>query len=348
MLAIDCRMIGSGGIGTYISSLIPHFLDAVQCLLIGEREQIAAWAHHPNAVLCPCGVKMFSVREFLFFPRNIARRINECIAFYTPYCSIPSGIRVPIFATIHDVVFLDMKGLSSPLGTMARRLVYQYAVFRSRLLFTVSEFSARRIRAMLITRGRNIVVAYDALPDWLVTEGATPVVKKRQILFVGNIKRHKGLSTLLAAFDDALGKGLDADLVVVGASEGFRTGDSTISNGEHKRVHFTGRISDAELLDLYRTSALLVQPSLYEGFGLPPLEALNLGTRVLVSDILVFREIYDGFPVMYFRPGDKGDLAAKLLECMAGDWAAPPPTPPQKYSFTESARTILQEIKMAQ
>jgi len=63
-------------------------------------------------------------------------------------------------------------------------------------------------------------------------------------------------------------------------------------------------------------SALLIQPSLYEGFGLPPLEAMILGTHAMISDIPVFREIYSDFPVVFFKAGDSNDLKNKKLELM--------------------------------
>lgn len=341
-LAVDCRMIGSGGIGTYISSLVPHFLEAAKCLLIGSEEQIAEWSGHPNAELIPCNIKMFSVKEALFFPRNITKRINECDAFYSPYCGIPAGIKVRVFATIHDVVFLDVKGLSSPFGTFLRKQVYLHAVRRSAVLFTVSEFSARRIRETLKVHHKNIVVAPDALPDWLVSAPLPSAQKKRQILFVGNIKRHKGLRTLLEAFNEAKAEGLDAEMVIVGAQSGFRTSEGQTC--PCKGVRFAGKVNNEELLSLYRESAVLVQPSVYEGFGIPPLEALSLGTRAIISDIPVFREVYDGFPVTYFKAGDSKDLCGKLLECLSGDWASPPPPVPQKYSFANSAKIILDTI----
>lgn len=345
-LAIDCRMIGSGGIGTYISSLIPHFLDHARCFLLGQEEQISAWREHPNAVLLPCNVKMFSLKEALFFPHSIAKKINKCDAFYTPYCGIPSGIKVKVFATIHDVVFLDVKGLSSYMGTLLRKIVYLHAARRSVVLFTVSEFSASRIRRTLKLKHKNIVVAPDALPDWLVSSPMPPAQKKRQILFVGNIKRHKGLGTLLEAFSKAQSQGLDSKLIIVGAQSGFRTRDGTVAK-TRPNVQFAGKVSDEELLNLYRTSALLVQPSVYEGFGLPPLEALSLGTRALISDIPVFKEIYDGFPVTYFKTGDSGDLCNKLLQCMKKDAATSPLAVPQKYSFARSAKIILDTISYA-
>jgi len=60
----------------------------------------------------------------------------------------------------------------------------------------------------------------------------------------------------------------------------------------------------------------LVQPSLYEGFGLPPLEAMVLGTPALISDILVFKEIYNDFPVTFFKTGDAIDLKNKMIELL--------------------------------
>ena len=64
---------------------------------------------------------------------------------------------------------------------------------------------------------------------------------------------------------------------------------------------------------LYAQSKLLVQPSYYEGFGMPPLEALTVGTQAIISDIPVFKEIYGSLPVTFFKTGDSGDLAEKLL-----------------------------------
>ena len=103
-LAVDCRMLGTGGIGTYIAELIPLFLEKYTCLLIGRGEDIAAYADNPHAELCPCAVKAFSLRELTAFPSTITGRINACDVYYTPYCNIPSGIKVPVFSTIHDVV----------------------------------------------------------------------------------------------------------------------------------------------------------------------------------------------------------------------------------------------------
>jgi len=342
-IAVDARMLGSGGIGTYIASLLPYFLEKNECLIFGDTEAIAPFAKYENAETAECRVKTFSLAERFAFPCELRKKINSCDVYYTPYCNIPSGIEIPVFSTIHDVVFLDVPGLASKAGTAVRKYFYQRAVDRSRAVFTVSEFSRDRIRATLDCKKCSLIVTYSAIPEWLSSKPSQVVHKIRRLLFVGNIKKHKGLSVLLDALKKARKTGFDMPLVIAGNADNFRTRDTTIAQEiaslPESAVRFTGRISDTELSELYRTSTLLVQPSLYEGFGLPPLEALTLGTKALISDIPVFKEIYDGFPVTFFRSGDSDDLAKKLAFC-AND-ASPIPLIPDRYSFKKSADIIL-------
>ena len=342
-IAVDARMLGSGGIGTYIASLLPYFLEKNECFIFGDKSAISPFGKYANAESAECRVKTFSLNERFAFPRELCKKINSCDVYYTPYCNIPSGIEIPVFSTIHDVVFLDVPDLASKAGVAVRKYFYQHAINKSRAVFTVSQFSASRIKASLICKNIPIVVAYNALPAWFSSKDCKPVHKTGQLLFVGNIKKHKGLSVLLDALKKAREKGFDMPLVIAGNADNFRTRDTAIareiSSLPESAVRFTGRISDTELSELYRTSTLLVQPSLYEGFGLPPLEALALGTKALISDIPVFKEIYEGFPVTFFKSNDSDDLAEKLIVC-AND-TAPLPLLPDRYSYKKSADIIL-------
>jgi glycosyltransferase involved in cell wall biosynthesis len=111
---------------------------------------------------------------------------------------------------------------------------------------------------------------------------------------------------------------------------------------------FTGFISDEKLMECLSTAALLVQPSLYEGFGFPPLEAMALGTGALVSDIPVFREIYGGFPVTFFRAGDSMDLKNKMMELLFNKKPASLVLPKElllRYTFEKTAQTVLRELE---
>ena len=366
-LAIDCRMIGSGGIGTYLCGLLPYFTQEHECILLGRPTDLAQYAGHPRVQILDCPIKTFSLQELFAFPAALLKAINSCDAYYSPYCNIPGrifgGIRVPIFSTIHDVVFLDIPELAGGLGTAVRKLFYQYAIKKSCCIFTVSQFSADRIRSLLkFPEKKPLVVTYNAVPHWFTDDTAgsgakdgTGAVagtasdessKTKDLLFVGNIKAHKGLHILLPAFKLARQRGLDGRLVIVGNASNFRTGDSGIleqfQSLPEEAFSFTGRVSDSELRDLYRRCRLLVQPSLYEGFGMPPLEALSQGTNVVLSDIPVFKEIYGNLPVTFFKTADVEDLAEKLLSA----WKLPVPSCGDTgYSFKKSATIIFDAIR---
>lgn len=101
-------------------------------------------------------------------------------------------------------------------------------------------------------------------------------------------------------------------LKIIGEKEGFLVGMNE-EDLHADDVIFTGKLDDDKLLYEIASAAFLVQPSLYEGFGLPPLEALYLGTQPIISDIPVFREIYSELPVIFFNMGDKNDLRDKFL-----------------------------------
>ena len=351
-LAVDVRMIGSGGIGSYISEIVPYLLKHAECLLIGTHEQCMDFVRMENVEFCFCDVQPFSARELLSFPRDVLAKINASDAYYTPYCNIPAGIRIPVFSTIHDMVFFDVPELTSALGRAARRWFYQRAIRRSKAIFTVSDFSRSRIQHHLHCK-KPLVLTYNAAPRYLTTpfdaaDGGVPA-KADEILFVGNIKKHKGLSTLLEAFTKARAQGLTAKLVIVGNAENFRTGDEDAVRRlqeaqaqEGSPIVFTGRVSNAELKRLYARARLLVQPSLYEGFGIPPLEAMTVGTPALISDIPVFKEIYSAYPVTFFKAGDASDLAAKLLSATSTRVDVSGIRSP--FSYEKSAQIILSTI----
>ena len=131
-LAVDCRMSGKSGIGAFIDGILPFFIASGTSLLLlvpesglyGEELRAAAAAAQQVRILT-CPQKVFSLQELICFPRALVREINACDAYFTPYCNIPAGIRVPVYSTIHDVVFLDMPEIAGKLGTAVRRAFYR-------------------------------------------------------------------------------------------------------------------------------------------------------------------------------------------------------------------------------
>lgn len=370
-VSIDCRMIDASGIGVYLRGCLPHLLaTGYGFLLIGRRERLESFAAGAagaaNVRVLDCAVPPFSVRGTLLFPSRLLRQINRTDVFYSPHFSVPAGLRVPVYTTIHDIIFPDMPELCSRAGLAARMMFYRRAFARSSAVFTVSRFSASRI-ARHLGRGTPVVVTYTAARDGLMSAPPSGARKRRVILFVGNIKRHKGLDCLLTAFFAARKEGLDYSLVIAGERDRFRSKDGGAlarlaaegaparsskrdgaeADAERGRVIFTGAVSEERLTRLFDEAALLVQPSLYEGFGLPPLEALVRGTPALVSDIEVFREVYADFPVSFFRAGDSANLKRKLLTLLVGGLqsVALPPELRERYTFAKTAAIIMKTLE---
>ncbi|MDR0289782.1 MAG: glycosyltransferase, partial [Treponema sp.] len=160
---------------------------------------------------------------------------------------------------------------------------------------------------------------------------------------------HKGLDCLLDAFFLAKKEGLPHTLIIIGSKENFRTADTVVRQKINcDAVSFTGFISDERLMEYISAAALLVQPSLYEGFGLPPLEAMVLGTHALISDIPVFKEIYASYPATFFRAADPDDLKEKMMRLLFGQKPPSPVLPDAllyKYAFEKTASIILEELK---
>jgi glycosyltransferase involved in cell wall biosynthesis len=356
-IAVDCRSLDSSGVGVYLRGCLPYFLaSAHDFLLIGPAEKIRPFTEgRRNCSIMDCSVKPFSPAELFFFPAAVRKAVNRSDCYFNPFFNVPAFISVPVYTTIHDIIFPDVPALASPPGLALRMFFYKRAARRSNKIFTVSFFSKSRIEFYLGS-SKPVVVTHSALQSYLLRPPPSPYKKNNNIVFIGNIKKHKGLGCLLEAFE-GLRRAYPPEkgafpyrLIIVGGQDGFRTRDSEIRRmlfgAENSAVEFSGRVDDEKLKELLGSAALLVQPSLYEGFGLPPLEAMILGTRVLISDIPVFREIYDGFPVVFFRAGDARDLEQKMQSLL--DEGAGPLVLPEdlalKYTFKKTSSIILREI----
>ena len=369
-ITIDCRLINSsGGISVYLRGILPSMLRSPNdFLLLGNPAQLEIYKHNANVSIIECDVKPFSLREQFAFPQKILEKINLSTLYYTPFFNIPKGIIIPVYTTIHDIIFKDMPGLTSKIGLAVRMWFYRKAYKKSLVIFTVSSFSKSRIEYHLGIK-KPVIVTYNAVQPFFLSyrKNSHNVQKTETIVFIGNIKKHKGLDCLLEAFLSAKKEGLPHKLLLIGAKENLRSSDGfilrKIESIKNNDIIYSGFIPDDELLKRLSEAALLVQPSLYEGFGMPPLEALVLGTRVIISDIPVFREIYDGFPVIFFRPGDAEDLKNKMIKALctknqitkkrtskkaASKENVYPVLPDEllnKYTFEKTARRILDEMQ---
>lgn len=354
-IAIDCRMLEASGIGVYLRGILPWLLKSPNYfLLLGDPEKLQPFLNGvDNAAAVDCGIAMFSLKELFFFPKKIVQQINAADIFYTPFFNIPGRITIPVYTTIHDLIFPDMPGLTSSVGLCVRMWFFRRAAKLSKKIFTVSKFSKSRIEYHL-GAAKPVIVTHSAIQPAFLSYNAQnhEPEKDETLVFIGNIKKHKGLDCLLDAFSLARAEGLPHRLVIIGSRDHFRTADSAVLRKIDSlgpgALTFTGFVAGDALMDRLSRAALLVQPSRYEGFGLPPLEAMVLGTRALVSDIPVFREIYGDFPVVFFRAGDSGDLKNKIMDLLYRKKPVPLALPKElllQYTFEKTASLVLRELE---
>jgi len=220
--------------------------------------------------------------------------------------------QIPI---IHDLAFLRHPEWYSKRAAIFFKFIVCKVIQNSKHIFTVSEFSKNEIISLLNIPGDKITVIYGAVPQRIIELSKKEYKNKygNYILTASTIEPRKNLKNLIKAFIQLKQK--DLKLIVVGDKNRRVFSEPGISENEKSNIIFTGYISDEELVGLYKNAKLFVYPSLYEGFGFPPLEALSCNTNILVSDIKPFRETF-GDKILYFNPLSVNDIAEKIEQLL--------------------------------
>lgn len=318
-LTIDLRMYRHSGIGRYLRNLIPLVLPLVEAravTILGTSEVLgkAPWLEDPRITLAETSAPIYSVAEQMLRFRKPYRNTD---LLWVPHYNAPLWYRRPMVVTVHDIAPLAMpKILDSRLKRRYARLLIERATAHAAAILCVSEFTAQELISRLGVSREKITVAHQGVdPAWPdQTEPHRELDGTPFLLYVGNVKPNKNLSLLLAAFKQ-VEYVLPYRLVLVGKKTGFRTEDQAVLRQAETmgdRVRFTGEISDKALTRLYAGAQALVLPSLYEGFGLPLLEAMQMGCPVLSSSAASLPEIA-GDAALFFDPHSIDSLVNSLL-----------------------------------
>lgn len=335
-IAIDCRYLGLSGIGRFLESILDEFdFNSNEFILIGKKEYIEKYK---NCRYIYDTNSPFSMKGLLKINKD---EINKCDVFFTPNFIIPFGIKIRIVSMLHDIIFLDHKEWNkNMIDTFEKKYLLKRGLKKSDKVFTVSNFSKNRIIHYYPKFKNKIEFHYPGVSAKFYNSFDNSQ-KEDYIIYVGNVKKSKGLITLLKAMDYI--KNSNLKLYIVGNNKNFRNVDKSIDSYlENKNVKFSGRISDDELIDLVKHAKFLIQPSFYEGFGSTPIEAINLGTRPIISNIEVFREVYQDTCAIFFDVNDYKDLADKILN---SDYKFEfDPSINEKYNYKNYANIIYNEL----
>ena len=301
--ALDARKYNDFGIGTYIRSLIREFSSAKTSreffLFVSDEEHRtvalpAGWA----SAVAPYG--KYSLGEIFQFGRQINDK--NVSVFHSPHYTLPVGLKSKSVVTIHDLIHLRFPQIFSLIQRSYSYGMIWHAINDSRVVITDSEFTKRDIlRSFRVSEDKIIPIPLGVSEEFHRDCPRSRIdefkrlhkLERPYILFVGNTKPHKGLAVLLRSFKEVLSVFPDMDLVIVGGPlDGDPEVRRVLGNLPYSdRVRILGRLSDEELIFAYRGGELFVLPSLYEGFGLPALEAMACGIPVIVSDAASLPEV---------------------------------------------------------
>jgi glycosyltransferase involved in cell wall biosynthesis len=215
--------------------------------------------------------------------------------------------------TVHDLIFRHLPEHHKPLNRWYLNLTLPLFCRRADRIIAVSRHTKRDLVSAYGIAGKKITVVYEAAAPGFCPQppGAVDAVRaryglpERYLLFVGTIEPRKNLTRLLAAFEAVYGDGLVDGLVVAGR-RGWLYGDFFARLEEspaREAVVLPGYVADAHLPAIYAGAQALVLPSVYEGFGLPALEAMACGTPVVASNASSIPEV-GGNAALYFDPLD--------------------------------------------
>jgi glycosyltransferase involved in cell wall biosynthesis len=332
-IGIDARKLHDFGIGTYIRNLLRQLAridaDTEYVLLCRDADQPGLASLGPNFRPVAERSGNYSLAEQLRIP--IALRREGVTLFHAPHYVLPPLVACRSVVTIHDCIHLMFpQYLPNRFALGYARASIAMAARRATRVLTVSESSKRDILRFVDTSPDKIDVIYNAYDERFGLEPREEdVMRVREryqledqfILYAGNVKPHKNLERLIDAFHLVRREGLDhLKLVLIGEdiSKYAALRRAVHRHQLHKYVRFLGYLPEQTLAVMYRLAAVFVFPSLYEGFGLPPLEAMASGTPVVVSNVSSLPEVA-GDAAVLVDPYDPAAIAHGIHQVLADE-----------------------------
>jgi len=311
-VAIDIRRAGDYGIGTYIRNIVNELarLDrGTRYLLIGRRPHLEEFDALPeNFELLDYPADPGTFRTHFHLPFLLERRNIDIL--HMPWCYAPAEVPCRLVITVHDLtdIFSPPVG-RSPLVQTGRLFFARRALSRAERILAVSHASKRELARVFGIPEAKIEVIYNALDQRFVREplsaDADRILERHAVnypfvLYAGKIRPHKNLARLIEAF--AVAKAELRDHPELAGLKLLMIGDELSKHADLRRavirtriredVRFLGFVPYPVLRVFYARARAFLFPSLYEGFGLPPLEAMAHGTPVLTSNVSSLPEVF--------------------------------------------------------
>jgi len=332
-VAIDIRRVRDFGVGTYTRNLIATLarLDReTHYTLAGTGDD---WSHLESLPENFSFLEAEPGRELRLAWKLRRQKTQLC---HTPYLATSWVFPCPHVVTVHDTAeFLDLSGDGGTLADLIRFQRTRLALRRARRILSVSQATGRDLQRLFGIPRDKIEVIYNAL-DPRLAHTPPPADQERTLsrynvnspylLYAGNVKPHKNLPRLIEAFalvkDElrAHPRYADLKLLIIGdeLSQHPQLRRAVIQSRTQQDVRFLGFVDAPTLSIFYARAAAFVFPSLHEGFGLPPLEAMAHGTPVVSSNVSALPEVL-GEAALYVNPENVFDISRGIRQLLLDD-----------------------------
>lgn len=352
-IGFDARLAGPrhAGIGRYSEELLKRLLKLSAKASAGRNVQwyvfvnpdheltwLDRWVEKKVVTVVTTSVRHYSLAEQVAWPWSLRQYPLDIL--HVPHFNVPVLYAKPLLVTIHDLLWhqeRDARATTLPasihwLKHMAYRMVSAQATLRARAVFVPTKSVAKDVQR-LVGRSDQVYVTPEGIPESFqdLEVLSSRNAKEPFIVYTGSLYPHKNMAVVLKA----LRRLPDLQLKIVGARSVFvdRTRIQAERIGVAHQIEWCGRLPDKEVIALYQKAVALVQPSRAEGFGLTGLEALAAGCPIVVSDIPVFREVYQQHAT-FFLPHDPVQLAKILAQ-----HSSEPPSTRERLAGQQFART---------
>lgn len=265
-------------------------------------------------------LKLFQISN-LFTLHSIKADAYVFLAFEPPILFRNKNI----ITTIHDLGYFEFPHMWHWYISLYGRIKIKAAIKHSSRIVTVSKFTKDRLMKHFKYPNNKIHVVYNAVDARFIPSDISNERKRELkikynlpnkdfILCLGTIEPRKNMELLIDAYGELKDTNQIEKTLVIAGRKGWKVEKllERLSEQSRNDIRLTGFVDDQDLPDIYRLANCFVFPSVYEGFGIPPLEAISCGTQTIVSNIEVFKEVMEQ-ATQYFKSNNKEDLKRALL-----------------------------------
>jgi len=320
-IVIDARVINSGT-GTYVAKLLKYLqeIDSVNnyTVLLREKDQDYWKPSAPNFTTRVAEFDNYSFGEQIGYKKLLEELSPDLVHFCMP--QQPIWYKGPRVTTMHDMTLIktynsDKNWLVFHFKQLVGKFVWKRIAKISDHVIAISENTKREYQEFTHIPDERISVVYEAGEAEIgMIEPYEALPFKEFIMYVGQQPDYKNIHRLIEAHQKLLETHPDLGLVLVGRMNADTAANKKWSESKgHRNVHFTGFLTDPQRDWLFTKTRAYVFPSLMEGFGLPPLEAMAYGTPVVSSNASCMPEVL-GDAAEYFNPLDVDNMASTIAK----------------------------------